>query len=470
MELTKTWHELYGLRYCPLNIVQPLFAAGTIYLLSGIQAASGVRIAKKELKHSFDSLKLCIQHLREIGKSWRCASTVESILRGLIEERLKPVVEKRKAAAPKPHHGRSTSEGDGSIYLANPPSSSRRPTSLRRSRVHQTGNSSSICGSRDDMGVVTSPLHSPTISVHPAMDDFSHHVRQHGGFGSQPGSASQSNQELLSPWSAHGSPTQPIPIRGGGSSSNGSSSSGSPVSVRMSASPGRQNASMVSSSPTTPELQHASPSGSFNAGSSMPQSFANQDNSDPFFGLFNNSSFDQHHTSAGASISGGGQDNHQPHQADFSAIEMSRYFAMLGGQPLSAMPFVGPIPNNNSESAVGIFDQQWQMQQQQQHQGRPTGNSMDLSDLDFSQFQTGAPEHLTGEATTNGVVSADILGGYYPPFGGGLPSTTGDFSFAHRRAASENFRTGAASNGHNATQTNAMELFQSDFDFTADYQ
>jgi hypothetical protein len=469
MELTRTWHELYGVRYSPLNIVQPLFAAGTIYLLSGLQAVSGARVAKKELKHSYDSLKLCMQYLREISKSWGCASTVESILRGLIEERLRPAVEKRsKPVVPRllQHHAKSASEGGDAgssssthMYLPNPPSS-RRSTSVRRPRVHQAGAGS----------VVTSPMHSPTISVHPAMDDdfnssYRGHSRHHSqGFGSQqhPTSASQ---ELLSPWST--SPTQPIPIRGGGSS-NGSSSSGSPVSVRLSASPGGyRNASMLSSSPTTPELQQASPAGSFIAGnSSMPQSYhgSNDNNVDPFFGPFN--SFDGFETAAGPEYQQHqGQTHH--HQAnndsfDLPSIEVSQYFAMLGGQPLPAMPFVGPIPNsNNSEPADGLFNGQ---QLQQHGRGRAeSATLMDFSDLDFSLFTSGAgPEHLTGEG------SEGMMGGYYPPFGGGsgvgagLSSNPADFAFPTRRAVSENFRTGSSG----AAQ---VELFN-DFDFTADYQ
>ncbi|EAU83894.2 hypothetical protein CC1G_11988 [Coprinopsis cinerea okayama7 len=122
MDLLGIWKQLYGLRYTPVNIIQPLFAAGTIYLLSGIQATSGVRVANKELKHSIDSLETCISHLREMSKSWQCASSIRSILRSLFEDKLKPAMDKKKPSiGPTKAHLRTNSEGDR-IYITNPPS------------------------------------------------------------------------------------------------------------------------------------------------------------------------------------------------------------------------------------------------------------------------------------------------------------------------------------------------------------
>ena len=202
------------------------------------------------------------------------------------------------------------------------------------------------------------------------------------------------------------------------------------------------------SSPTTPDLRHTSPSSSFTNGN-LAQNFSN-DNTDPIYNLF--TSFDAPVGGLGSTT--GDQDQQPPPQLDMSSIEFSQHFAMLGGQPFSAMPFVGPIPNNNSESAVGIFDHQGH---QQQHQARAA--PLDLSDLDF--FQPTGPEHLTGDPVANG-------GGFYPPFGGGgMPSTgaAGNFAFHQRRATSENFRTGTDGDA----QANGNELF-TDFDFTATFQ
>lgn len=163
MEILDVWRKVYSLRYVPTSLLQPLFAAGTIFLLLGVQATSGIGVAQKELKHCLESLKLLIQYLREIGKSWQSALNVESILRSLIEDQLKPAILRRQAT---PVRGRSAFEAVRervASYSTNPPSS----RSSRR--AWQTG-PGSPGGSRASSSstLVNTPISaSPGLSVFP---------------------------------------------------------------------------------------------------------------------------------------------------------------------------------------------------------------------------------------------------------------------------------------------------------------
>jgi len=96
MDLLTTWQELYGLRYCPITLIQIAFSAGTVYLLIAIQACSGVRVAQKELRYSLDQQRLILQHLTEIGRSWPGATKIAEILMRLTQDRLMPLLEQRK--------------------------------------------------------------------------------------------------------------------------------------------------------------------------------------------------------------------------------------------------------------------------------------------------------------------------------------------------------------------------------------
>jgi hypothetical protein len=75
--------------------VQTAFSAGTIYLLVSVQAATGLRVAQEQLKHSLSHAQLCVQYLLEIGKSWHCANNIAEILRNLLQEQLKPLLDRR---------------------------------------------------------------------------------------------------------------------------------------------------------------------------------------------------------------------------------------------------------------------------------------------------------------------------------------------------------------------------------------
>ncbi|KAJ4001976.1 hypothetical protein F5050DRAFT_1559716, partial [Lentinula boryana] len=95
MDLLGIYRALYTLRYVPVTPVQIVFAAGTIYVLLAVQATTGLRVAKKELKTYIDRAELCIQYLLEIGRSFKCASDIAEILKGLIVTQLRPVLERK---------------------------------------------------------------------------------------------------------------------------------------------------------------------------------------------------------------------------------------------------------------------------------------------------------------------------------------------------------------------------------------
>ncbi|TFK25471.1 hypothetical protein FA15DRAFT_358461 [Coprinopsis marcescibilis] len=416
MDLIGIWRQLYSLRYTPLNIIQPLFAAGTIFLLSGVQATSGVRVANKELKNSCDNLKLCIQYLREIGKSWQCAVSIESILRSLIEDRLKPVMEKRKNSGPTKAHLRSTSDGDR-IYLTNPPS--RRQSTARKSRSRQPSNSVAGPGNGGS-GDGVSILDSPTIAVHPALDDSmgaDHPFAAH---------SLPSNTELLTPWSvqtsasASSSPrSQPITINRHRSSSAGSSSSGSPVSIKMTSSPIPHSVglSMSPGSPSSPFFRDLSPSSSFPVTS-------------PIHGPANGFGNDSEIFNMITSLDVGQQQG--PY--DYTPFEMSRYLAMLGGQHLSDVPFVGPITISES---IGSLEQA----------------PADLPELDFGNL------HRINRFAADSPIGTGV-NGFYPMMN---PSPSPAAFQSHRRGQSEGFAPVAS------TSTAGLEIFD-DFDFTLGYQ
>ncbi|KAK0223765.1 fungal-specific transcription factor domain-containing protein [Armillaria fumosa] len=64
--------EHYTLRYVPVTLIQAVFSAGTVFLLTG--------------GNSLVKVELCIQYLNEIGKSWKCATNIGAILQQLLED------------------------------------------------------------------------------------------------------------------------------------------------------------------------------------------------------------------------------------------------------------------------------------------------------------------------------------------------------------------------------------------------
>ncbi len=96
MGLFATWQKLYGLRYCPITLMQIAFSAGTVYLLSAMQACSGGHSVQNDLQHALDQHKGLLQHLQEMGRSWPGATKMSEILVRLMEDHLNPLLESKK--------------------------------------------------------------------------------------------------------------------------------------------------------------------------------------------------------------------------------------------------------------------------------------------------------------------------------------------------------------------------------------
>jgi hypothetical protein len=82
MTLLGSWNSLFGLRYAPLTLVQVVFSAGTVFLLSVEHATTG-RPTSFSLHDSRTQLDLCIEYLSEVGKSFSTARQVREILNKL---------------------------------------------------------------------------------------------------------------------------------------------------------------------------------------------------------------------------------------------------------------------------------------------------------------------------------------------------------------------------------------------------
>jgi len=87
---------LYGLRFSPITVIQIPFSASTVFVLSAIQACSGVRIAQKELWSSLNQQATVLNYLQIIGRSWPGAVKIATILKDLMHDRLKPLLARRK--------------------------------------------------------------------------------------------------------------------------------------------------------------------------------------------------------------------------------------------------------------------------------------------------------------------------------------------------------------------------------------
>jgi hypothetical protein len=102
MEFLGVWRSLYSLRYVPVTLVQVVFSAGTVFLLSALQATSGVRFARVSLHKSLSQAELCIQYLQEVGRSYQCAKNVAGILANLLQQQLKPKLAMRSQMPSRP--------------------------------------------------------------------------------------------------------------------------------------------------------------------------------------------------------------------------------------------------------------------------------------------------------------------------------------------------------------------------------
>jgi hypothetical protein len=405
MDLLAVWRQLYTLRYCPITLMQPLFAAGTVFLLSGVQATSGIRVAQKELKTCVDSIKLLMQYLREIGKSWQCALNIESILRALVEEQLKPAIEKRQSVVSK---DRSTGpDSEREKYRTIPPI--RRPSTSRKERSRQgsipsTNSRSRSMNSNPSEHQTPVKIGSPTIAVHPVPEPD----RMEGSF-SQPAMGSP---ELLSPWTASPSNSTPIQISRPRSRSTGSQQYSAPtespsISTRIPPSPSLSTS--LSLNPSSSSLSfYDSSNGGF-----VPQS--------PVQSLMNGS-FDQEALFGDITALGTGE---AVTNVEYNNFEMSRYLAMPSGNNLSGVPFVGPY---TIEEYVGSLQ---------------AGDTSPDGIFDFTMFGADFNTEASGSGF-NGAAGPQYLSGG-SPIGLGAPSNL------HRRAVSADsrpVRMGGSFNGH----------------------
>jgi hypothetical protein len=123
MDLLGTWHSSYTLRYVPIILIQVAFSAGTIFLLSAIQATSGERLARTSLHHSLSQAELCIQYLNEVGQSYQGAKNVADALTNLLQNQLKP----RLTMLSSPNEPRSTMPSSPNEPRLTMPSSPNEP-------------------------------------------------------------------------------------------------------------------------------------------------------------------------------------------------------------------------------------------------------------------------------------------------------------------------------------------------------
>lgn len=186
MEHLATWRSLYSLRYAPITMIQILFSAGTVYLLVAIQASSGVRMAQKELGYSSDKQKLVMQCLQEVGASWKGAANISGILKKLMQEQLRPLLDSKAMPV---RHGQSLQvtypEADDDDEVASNSSRGnvsrrvgrRRPSVSKKvrnfSHPRNTSGSQSILPDSPMTNSSLSPV-SPIITISPVQDRAPH--------------------------------------------------------------------------------------------------------------------------------------------------------------------------------------------------------------------------------------------------------------------------------------------------------
>ncbi|KAF8152932.1 hypothetical protein B0H34DRAFT_677166 [Crassisporium funariophilum] len=346
MELLNTWRSLYTLRYCPITLIQTVFSAGTVYLLTATQASSGIRVAQKELRHSLDQEKLVLQYLQEIGKSWQCAGNISGILKNLMHEQLKPLLDRKTIPI---------STGGLLIPDYNNDEEDTAPTSLSRSsskgHVRRRSSSSKInkrqasnprSQSSGQPPLLSTPPQvstSPTITISPVHQDSLIHA-------------------TLSP--VHKA-TAPIAIQ---SQKSGSSFSSSPSSFSdpwnfppNSTYSGSPISPSPSSSPVVSATQGYSTSSANRGFQGYPQPY-NYSSSDDRISPISS-------TVQGVGHAFGGQgmifQQIRPSQSvqssghHYPSKELAGFLGMLGGQTLPEAPFVGPFSLGDTVGPLAAY-------------------------------------------------------------------------------------------------------------------
>ncbi|KAH9474420.1 Nitrogen assimilation transcription factor nit-4 [Psilocybe cubensis] len=352
MELLATWRSLYGLRYCPITLIQTVFSAGTVYLLTAIQAGSGVRVAQKELRHSLDQQKLVMQYLQEIGRSWQCATNIAGILNTLMHDQLKPLLERKTIAITSSAVGSLTvPEYNGDDDDDDPPSTLsrsssnghiRRHSSISKSRPRRLNHGRNHSASQAPHSDSTPPPSaSPTITISPV------HQSNSSATVSSPIAIQTPPKSSASPFSS--SPSSiPVPDPWGlrpSSVSNGSPSPGSsPVFSNYSPSTFVHRAPPVHSF----SQQQSTLSSQPNTEASL---FYDNQTTNPSNHLFHGQGSVFAHTQD-QSVTGG-QSSSRSHQ--YPGKELAGFLGMLGGQTLPQAPFVGPFSLGDVTDPFGSF-------------------------------------------------------------------------------------------------------------------
>ena len=352
MENLSTWRSLYTLRYCPITLIQTVFSAGTVYLLTAIQASSGTRIAQKELRHSLAQQNLVLLYLQEIGKSWQCATNIAGILKNLMHEQLLPLMERKTITIPNsgslhvPEIDEEEAETGSS--LSRSPSRGqaaaghvRRRSSTKQSRLSHARIHS---GSQSSISTPPAPVSSsPTILISPVASNHA---------------PPPSSRVSTAPIAIQMPPTDRTSFSSSPSSYPESSSWGlrpSPAAYTA-ASPG--SPSPGSSPAFSTNMPSPSPSASFvhRGFNGYPQAFTHVPNDDMLFSGNGNGhnglghAFHRHSSSSGSVSSLFGQS--QEHASGSSSSPSTRLYSdkdfsgvlgMLGGQTISQAPFLGPF-------------------------------------------------------------------------------------------------------------------------------
>ncbi|KDQ56260.1 hypothetical protein JAAARDRAFT_36436 [Jaapia argillacea MUCL 33604] len=87
LKLLDIWSSLYTLRFAPITLIQVVYSAGTVFVLSAVEAASRRR-AKVAFNEATEKAKQCITYLHETGQSWECGNQVGRILADLLEKQV----------------------------------------------------------------------------------------------------------------------------------------------------------------------------------------------------------------------------------------------------------------------------------------------------------------------------------------------------------------------------------------------
>jgi hypothetical protein len=325
MELLGTWRELYTLRYCSITLIQTLFSAGTIYILTAIQAGSGIRIAQKELRYSLDQSEIVMQYLNEIGRSWQCANNIAGILKNLHEEQLKPLLERKTIPITSPISGSGLQvpdfvDNDDDDARSTISRTSSKGRANRRPAVSKTKQRQVSHSRKESTGSLALPP-SPTIMIT--------RVHRDSTSSTYAPSSSSSARSVTAPIAIQPRPRSTTVL------SSSPSSLPTPWLVQPNGSPSPSSSPVFSNFSSSPSFgQHPFPDHSH----SLSHGHSIFSGNGPGTNLFNGHSLatnpDPKPNSLDRAIMHSPPDN-------YPGEELSGFFGMLGGQTLPPTPFVG---------------------------------------------------------------------------------------------------------------------------------